>query len=365
MGNDQLAPGSVTADALAVNAVTKTDIGLSNVDNTSDVDKPLSSAMQNALAAKANDTAVLHLSGTETVSGVKTFSQSPLVPLPTQANQAASKSYVDIQVTPAPPAGFVRIKGNSKFGTSDFFVMKYQAKNGGSNNPVSTAAGTPWVNISQRDAADRARALGPGYHLITEAEWMTIATDALWQNSNWTSGTVGTGSLYTGHKNNTPANALEASTDDGDGYFGTGNTAPSTQRRTLNLSNGEVIWDISGNVWEWTDATIFGQDQPTVAGSDDSASSYFGWRQWTAINKRLGTLNYAMPTNRGWNSTQGLGHLYSRDDTAASNTNATQYGFLRGGPWNAGTYAGVFALLLSSGPTYTHAQAGFRVARSI
>lgn len=48
-----------------------------------------------SLAAKADDSAVVHDSGNETIDGVKTFSSSPVVPDPTAANQAATKSYVD------------------------------------------------------------------------------------------------------------------------------------------------------------------------------------------------------------------------------------------------------------------------------
>lgn len=41
--------------------LTKTDVGLSNVDNTSDANKPVSTAQQTALNAKANDSAVVKL----------------------------------------------------------------------------------------------------------------------------------------------------------------------------------------------------------------------------------------------------------------------------------------------------------------
>lgn len=44
-----------------------------------------------SLASKANDASVVHLTGSETVGGVKTFSVSPLMPTPTGANEAANK----------------------------------------------------------------------------------------------------------------------------------------------------------------------------------------------------------------------------------------------------------------------------------
>src|SRR6266536_4364998 len=48
-----------------------------------------------SLAAKANDNAVVHLSGNESIAGVKTFSSSPVVPAPSVGTDAANKTYVD------------------------------------------------------------------------------------------------------------------------------------------------------------------------------------------------------------------------------------------------------------------------------
>jgi len=45
------------------------------------------------------------------------------------------------------------------------------------------------------------------------------------------------------------------------------------QRRTFTLSNGTVIWDISGNVWEWTNNI-----QTTAV--DTTA----GWVDWNHAN---------------------------------------------------------------------------------
>jgi major tropism determinant Mtd-like protein/baseplate protein BppL len=73
----------------------KSDIGLGNVDNTSDASKPVSTAQQTALNLKANDTAVVHNTGAETIAGVKTFSSAPIAPTPTNPTDVANKSYVD------------------------------------------------------------------------------------------------------------------------------------------------------------------------------------------------------------------------------------------------------------------------------
>ena len=52
-------------------------VGLGNVDNTSDLDKPISTAVQSALNTKADDSDVVKLTGNQTISGEKTFSTAP------------------------------------------------------------------------------------------------------------------------------------------------------------------------------------------------------------------------------------------------------------------------------------------------
>ena len=70
-------------------SVTKSQVGLSNVDNTSDSNKPISIATQTALNGKVNN------SGNESIAGVKTFEASPIVPTPTSDDEATNKVYVD------------------------------------------------------------------------------------------------------------------------------------------------------------------------------------------------------------------------------------------------------------------------------
>lgn len=73
----------------------KAAVGLGNVDNTPDASKPISTFVQAALDLKANDNAVVKLTGNQTVAGVKTFSSSPVVPTPTNSTDAVNKTYVD------------------------------------------------------------------------------------------------------------------------------------------------------------------------------------------------------------------------------------------------------------------------------
>ena len=265
------------------------------------------------------------------------------------------------------PVNFIIVPGSSTYNTNDFCVMKYNAKQvGNTTTPISQAAGLPWTTISQTTAiANAPNTKNPDgsncttCHLITEAEYMTIAQNVLSVASNWSSGVVGTGFIYSGHNDNAPANALAASPDDTDGYFGTGNSSASgtNQRRTLTLSNGEVIWDMAGNVYEWTSGQTAG-NQPGVAGN-----AYASWIQWPNVTTTGSLAVNPFPAGTGitgssaWTSTQGIGQLLS------STTDASLLGFIRGGFWVSGSSAGVLALVLNASPGYADSGRGFRVSR--
>ena len=65
--------------------------------------------------------------------------------------------------------------------------------------------------------------------------------------------------------------------------FGTGQTCSSSvwddQRRTLLLSNGNFIWDLAGNMWEWVDH--YNRDnKPTPATN--------AWYEFSAISGSTG-----------------------------------------------------------------------------
>jgi len=268
-------------------------------------------------------------------------------------------------VTKTCPYGFIVVPGSTTYNTTDFCVMKYEAKQvGTTTTPISQAAGLPWTTISQTTAITNSQNVASctGCHLISEAEWMTIAQNVLSVASNWRDNVVGTASsstnyIYSGHNDGTPNNALAASTDDSNGYFGTSN-ATGNQRRTLTLTNGEVIWDIAGNVWEWTAGQTTG-GQPGVAGN-----AYASWIQWPNVTTN-GTLPVSpSPHSTGitgsntWTSTNGIGQLIS------NTTETSLRGFLRGGNWGDGGSAGVAFLYLFSGPSRTNTYIGFRTASS-
>jgi Tfp pilus assembly protein PilE len=253
------------------------------------------------------------------------------------------------------PTSFIVVPGSSTFGTSEFCVMKYEAKQASATVPISQTSGAPWVNISQTNAITySANVVGcTGCHLVSEPEWLTLAQNVLSVASNWSGGAVGSGYIYSGHNDNSPVAALVADTNDGNGYGGTGNSATSSQRRTLTLTNGEVIWDLAGNVQEWTNAQV-NTGQPGLSG--------YAFREWTAVTG-TGTVSPSpfpgavAAAGGSWNSAQGIGGLYS------NSVDTTLRGFFRGGYWASSSVAGVLSLGLNFTPSGTDPSIGFRVSR--
>jgi hypothetical protein len=68
------------------------------------------------LATKANDSAVVHLSGAETISGTKTFASAPTVPAPTGTGQVANKAYVDQSVSNVRAGSYLPTAGGTLTG---------------------------------------------------------------------------------------------------------------------------------------------------------------------------------------------------------------------------------------------------------
>lgn len=285
-------------------------------------------------------------------------------------------------------SGWVLVPGNSIFGTKNFWVMKYLAVcsdgNGNYINANATAINTysnyppfwactannnkqiaslpggwPLTDISQGTAEADCQSIGA--HLITNNEWQTIAWNAENQGSNWSGGSVGSGYIYSGHNDDSPAVASPASANDTQGYYGTdgptsggGSGGSGTnQLRTLNLSNGNVIWDMAGNLYEWTSDTITGTNEPN--------SGVTGLQEFTSVTN-WGTMTQQTtgPANATWNSSQGIGTLFSEDAS-----DSTVYGFNRGSYLSGGSNAGIENLLLVSipSPPTSFDEIGFRCSR--
>ncbi|MDR3642852.1 MAG: hypothetical protein P4L74_04470 [Candidatus Doudnabacteria bacterium] len=329
------------------------------------------------------------------------------------------------------PPGFVKVPGSTVYHTPDFCIMKYEAKAALISNPavglepklgdpcsgqsnghaygtyknngvgcattaknnkqvVSTASGFPIAYIPETaNGSDNVKSYCQqmGWHLITNPEWMTIARNveqvaANWCNADGTScgampGTLGK-ILANGHNNAQPAAALVASANDSQACFGTAtdgsNTCDGTnsQKRTLTLSNGEVLWDFAGNVWQWVDGSVLRKDEPQ---SKSNGKLDIGWLSSEFApgpgallsvitgNGQGPSLGYDSfrPSNPAWNSNNGVGRIFHY--SSASETNTTVYGFIRGGQWDHGAVDGAFSMHLTPVPDKTNIDdVGFRCA---
>jgi formylglycine-generating enzyme required for sulfatase activity len=203
---------------------------------------------------------------------------------------------------------------------------------------------------------------------------MTIVTNAANQGVNWTGSTVGTGGMYLGNANN--AKEYPADANDQNGYSnGTGGTLANKtvtntndERRTYTLSNGSVVWDISGNVWEWTQRSTNnqGDNQSGSYATPTCTGTPWNWCEYgsVAVSSVNPITSYGAipqlsiaPPNASWNTAQGMGRVYTNDGGNGAGA------FIRGGNWNDGADDGPFSLSLSSGPTSVSVSIGFRCAR--
>jgi flagellin-like protein len=244
---------------------------------------------------------------------------------------------------------WISVPDIAPFTSSPFCVMKYEAKDDLSGNcatgdttgcPNSNVTSLPWVNISQNNAKTECDSLNNGtgyYHLINNAEWMSIARNVEQQGNNWNSTSVGVGSLKQGN------NGLSVP---GVSYDGAGPEQSSdgvNDTGSFVLSNGEVIWDLSGNVWEWNNDTV-SMHADFIDGDDTDGY----WDTQTNATFRLN----AGPSNSTWGEFEGVGYVYDSTTTLKA--------FLRGGNSNSDGRAGVFSLSLSNGGASTSGTRGFR-----
>jgi formylglycine-generating enzyme required for sulfatase activity len=291
------------------------------------------------------------------------------------------------------PAGYVLVPEftlpDSEYVPS-FCVMQHDARklaNGIITADVTAFTTTgPMVNVTWRQA--KALCSSADANLITEGQWLSISHQAVSVASNWSGGAVGSGTLARGWSANTAygdtfTNTAVAPKNDATCLYNTGaDTCGATgsvlYRRTLNLANGSVLWDISGNVWEWTDATLPAANRYSANGVNNWYAYSTAEGGFTAITTASLPINKVPPS--GWNATQGMGRYYDAgtaitaaycnviDTPSDCAGNAVGYtdpyaAFLRGGGWYPGASSGPFALALNEGRSSTGASIGFRCTR--
>jgi hypothetical protein len=247
------------------------------------------------------------------------------------------------------PANYVLVPGNSSLGTSDFCVMKYEAKNS-SSVATSQSSGTPWVGVLRgvnstiaNSAWNACKSIGPNYDLITNAQWQTIARNIEGVSSNWSNGSS-SGDNFINRGTGATATAASTDQDPCPGSSATdctnGAHADFDKKRTHSLSNGAIIWDIAGNVWEWVQDDL-SSNQGASANVSELTHPTYDLLKWGPSG------DHSSKTSASFYG--GLG--------SASLSNP-EGGVLRGG--DSGDSRGIFATYLNISLSFAAANTGFR-----
>ena len=136
--------------------------------------------VNSALATKADNNSVVHVDGTETITGTKIFSSSPNVPAPTNAGDIATKGYVDQTVTTVGAGSYLATAGGTMTGPLTL-----------ASNPVSGLQAAPkqYIDLGLSGKADLIAGRVPSSELGTGT---ANSSTCLLGNGSW--GACGSGS---------------------------------------------------------------------------------------------------------------------------------------------------------------------------
>src|ERR1019366_1186445 len=114
----QLGPGEVRTEYWVVPTSSPATLAqVRTTPGTGTAAQPVSLQYLNtALAAKANDSSVVHLAGTETVTGTKIFSTPPNVPTPVGTGDVTNKAYVDTSIAAVGAGNYLATAGGAMTG---------------------------------------------------------------------------------------------------------------------------------------------------------------------------------------------------------------------------------------------------------
>jgi hypothetical protein len=95
--------------------------------------------VDSAIAGKASDNVVVHLSGPETIAGTKQFTVPPSVPAPAASSDAANKAYVDQAVSAVGAGSFVSKTGDTMSGPLNLPSEEHDIRRGVYDRLVNAA----------------------------------------------------------------------------------------------------------------------------------------------------------------------------------------------------------------------------------
>jgi hypothetical protein len=232
----QLGPGEVKTETWVVPTTSPANLAAVRMTPGSGLaGQPVSMQYVNSeLSTKANDSAVVHLSGTETITGSKVFTASPNVPAPVNAGDIANKSYVDQSLANVGAGSYLPTAGGTMTGPITLPA-----------NPVAPLQAAPkqYVDFGMAGKADLISGLVPANEL---GSGTATAGSCLLGNGTW--GECGSGG-GTGNVSTTPAASQNVAQPEG------------TQFSTNNLANVRYLTAS----WNWVQSPT---DSLATAGSN-------------------------------------------------------------------------------------------------
>jgi len=171
----QLGPGEVRTEYWLVPTSSPATLAQVRTTPGSGTAPPAASVqyVNSALAGKANDNAVVHLAGTETVTGTKIFSVPPNVPTPVGTGDVTNKAYVDASIATVGAGNFLPTAGGAMTGPLTL-----------SANPTAPLQAAPkqYVDTTAAAKADLVTGLVPTHEL---GSGTATALNCLLGNGTW------------------------------------------------------------------------------------------------------------------------------------------------------------------------------------
>ena len=290
------------------------------------------------------------------------------------------------------------INSSSEIGLSAFCIMQYHSRawndsdtdgvvdsgevdsdglsvSLSSHKPLSVESQLPWRGIDIEDSFSECRSLNSEssssdinndvnvdgtYTLVTNPEWMSIARNIESVNGNWTGGAVGSGCLFRGNIGGTVAcNSINSGYDGSDPEGGSGRN--TLARHTLD--NGQVIWDFSGNLWDfidWDMTNNLGRVSPSVKAYDSadggpvsSSLDFTDLDTNTEASSQMFEDSWEPSDSSYTNSDEGVGVYIGGDNSSGGYV-------IRGGNSTSSSEAGIYTLDLRSESNTSNNNTGFR-----
>jgi formylglycine-generating enzyme required for sulfatase activity len=205
------------------------------------------------------------------------------------------------------PAGYAWVPGSAKYGTMPGFCISAKEQGEMSQGNGTATDTPPLANISWYEAKDFCQAIGDGYHLITEPEWLTLAENL----ANASSFNLGTSSEKT-------------------------------------LSSKEKVYDLASGLAEWVDELAYSDNDKPEPKMDS-------WQEYPSITD-YHQFELSKPDNGSWSAINGIGMIKSVANNSISAA-------VRGGNDADGQASGLWSLRLDKKPDYKGSEIGFRCTK--